>query len=41
MLVQVFQYHNDQMQTLVGIEYAPATVTRFKMNLEHTKAFLQ
>lgn len=41
MLVEIFQYHNDQMKSLVGTEYAPATLTRFKTTLEHTKAFLQ
>lgn len=41
MLVEVFLYHNDQMKSLVGTEYAPATLTRFKTTLEHTQSFLQ
>ena len=27
MLIPIFQNHNDQMQTLVGQEYAPGTVS--------------
>jgi hypothetical protein len=30
MLMEVFKKHNDQMAELVGLEYAPGTLERFK-----------
>ena len=41
MLVPIFQDHNDKMKTLVGNEYAPGTLERYKTSLRHTIAFLQ
>jgi site-specific recombinase XerD len=41
MLVPIFQDHNDKMKTLVGNEYAPGTLERYKTSLRHTVAFLQ
>ena len=41
MLVPIFQDHNDKMRTLVGNEYAPGTLERYKTSLRHTIAFLQ
>ena len=41
MLVPIFQDHNDKMRTLVGNEYAPGTLERYKTSLRHTVAFLQ
>lgn len=41
MLIPIFQDHNDKMRTLVGNEYAPGTLERYKTSLRHTVAFLQ
>jgi site-specific recombinase XerD len=41
MLVPIFEDHNDKMKTLVGNEYAPGTLERYKTSLRHTIAFLQ
>ncbi len=40
-LVAIFIEHNMQVATLVGQEYAPATLTRYKTTLKHTIAFLE
>jgi site-specific recombinase XerD len=43
MLLEVFQQHNDQMAALTkaGKDFAPATLTRYKTTLDHTRAFLR
>jgi len=40
-LVPIFQDHNDKVETLVGNEYAPGTLERYKTSLKHTIEFLQ
>jgi site-specific recombinase XerD len=40
MLLEVFQQHNDQMQALVGNDYAYATLQRFRTCLDHTRSFI-
>jgi site-specific recombinase XerD len=40
MLIVIFHHHNDQMAALVGREYAPGTLVRFKTALKHTRDFL-
>lgn len=40
MLMEVFHYHNEQVKSLVGKEYAPATLTRFQTTLKHTRSFM-
>lgn len=35
-ILEVFQYHNEQMAALVGKELAPLTLSRYKTALEHT-----
>ncbi|MDI3318398.1 site-specific integrase [Pinibacter soli] len=40
-IVEVFQHHNEQMESLVGQEYAKGTLQLFQRTLSHTKAFLQ
>lgn len=40
-LLEVFQRHNDQMGQLVGKDYAPATLTKYKTTLEYTRDFIQ
>lgn len=41
MLVPIFQDHNDKIKELVGKEYAPGTLERYKTSLSHTIEFLQ
>jgi site-specific recombinase XerD len=41
MLIPIFEEHNRKMEELVGIEYAPGTLERYKTSLSHTKDFLQ
>lgn len=41
MLLEVFQMHNDQVGKLVGKDYAPGTLTRYKTSLQHTRDFIQ
>ncbi len=44
MVLEVFQHHNqhhnDQLKQLVGKEYAPGTLTRYRTSLEHTRSFI-
>jgi site-specific recombinase XerD len=40
MLLPIFVEHNRKMEELVGIEYAPGTLERYKTSLSHTKDFL-
>lgn len=41
MILEVFQKHNEQMEKLVGVDYAPGTLERYVTSLAHTKAFIQ
>ncbi len=41
MLVPIFQDHNNKIKELVGKEYAPGTLERYRTSLSHTKEFLQ
>lgn len=40
-LVGIFSDHNKQVETLVGSEYAPGTLERYKTSLKHTVDFIQ
>lgn len=40
-LLEIFRYHNDQVKTLVGIEYSSGTLTKFETVLKHTRGFLK
>jgi len=40
-LLEIFQYHNEQVKSLVGIEYSKGTLTKFTTVLNHTRAFLR
>ncbi|HEY4936649.1 MAG TPA: phage integrase SAM-like domain-containing protein, partial [Puia sp.] len=40
-LLEIFQHHNNQVQALIGIEYAEGTMTKFKTVLNHTREFLK
>ncbi len=41
MLILIFQDHNNKIKELVGKEYAPGTLERYKTSLSHTIEFLQ
>ena len=41
MLVPIFQDHNNRIKELVGKEYAPDTLERYKTSLSHTVEFLR
>ncbi|MEO7049457.1 MAG: site-specific integrase [Ferruginibacter sp.] len=41
MVLEIFQYHNDQMAALVNQEYAPGTLDRYKTSYKHTQSFLK
>ncbi len=40
-LIEVFEYHNQQMKELEGTEYAVTTIKRYNTTLTHIKAFLK
>ena len=41
LLLEIFQYHNDQAKALIGKEFSKGTLTKFKTVFNHTRAFLQ
>lgn len=41
MLIPVFQDHNSKMKELLGKKYAPGTLQRFEVTLNHIQNFLQ
>jgi hypothetical protein len=41
MLIPIFEDHNNRIKELVGKEYAPGTLERYKTSLKHTKEFLE
>ncbi len=40
MLLEIFQNHNDQMELIIGKEYALSTVKKYKTAYKHVKNFL-
>jgi site-specific recombinase XerD len=40
-LIPIFQDHNNKIKELVGKEYAPGTLERYKTSLKHTIDFLE
>ncbi|WAC11444.1 site-specific integrase [Dyadobacter pollutisoli] len=40
-ILEVFEHHNKQMEALVGKEFAPLTLKRYKTAREHTQSFIQ
>ena len=40
-VVELFQYHNKQIESQVGKDYAPATYKKFTYTLNHLQAFMQ
>ena len=41
MLIPIFQDHNNRIKELLGKEYAPGTLERYKTSLSHTIEFLE
>jgi integrase len=41
MLLEVFDYHNNQMRELVDIDFAPGTMERYETAKSHTKDFIK
>ena len=41
MLVAIFQDHNNRIEALLGDEFAPGTLDRYKTSLKHTIGFMQ
>jgi len=41
MIMEVFAQHNEQMEALIGTEFAPATLIRYKTSLTHTRSFIK
>jgi site-specific recombinase XerD len=39
-ILEVFKTHNDQMEELVGKDFADGTLERYKTSFDHTKAFI-
>ena len=40
-ILEVFAHHNEQMEALVGQEFAPLTLKRYKTAKEHTASFIK
>jgi site-specific recombinase XerD len=40
MILVIFQLHNEQMKSLVGKDFSPATLERYKTSLQHTQSFI-
>lgn len=41
MILEVFKKHNQQMELLVGQDFAPGTLERYRTSLDHTRSFIQ
>ncbi|MDR7131678.1 site-specific recombinase XerD [Algoriphagus sp. 4150] len=41
MILEIFREHNEQVAALLGKEFAPGTLQRYKTSLEHTRAFIK
>lgn len=41
MLIPIFKDHNNKVEALVGQEFAPGTLERYKTSLKHTEEFIQ
>src|SRR5688572_8860349 len=41
LVLEIFQRHNEQMEALVGREFAPGTLERYRTSLAHTRSFMQ
>jgi len=41
MILEAFKYHNEQMKALIGTDFAPSTLTRYKTAHDHTESFIK
>jgi site-specific recombinase XerD len=41
MIMKIFQQHNDEVKNLVGKDFAPGTLERYKTSYDHTKSFME
>ena len=41
MILEVFQQHNEEVAILVGKDYSPTTLKRYKTSLGHTRKFIE
>lgn len=41
MIMEIFKSHNDQMKTLIGIDYTAGTMQRFQTSFDHTRNFIK
>lgn len=41
MILEVFNYHNEQIAALVNSEYSPSTLKRYKTSMGHTRSFIK
>lgn len=41
MIMVIFQQHNEQVKSLVGKDFSPATLERYKTSFNHTKSFME
>ena len=40
MILEIFQEHNDNLESLVGKDFAEGTLLRYKTSLDHTRSFI-
>ncbi|WP_205635892.1 phage integrase SAM-like domain and Arm DNA-binding domain-containing protein, partial [Algoriphagus antarcticus] len=41
MILEIFHEHNKNVEALVGKEFAPGTLLRYKTSLDHTRSFIK
>jgi site-specific recombinase XerD len=41
MLLEIFEYHNKQVEELIGQQYSRATFKRYETSLDHTRNFIK
>jgi integrase len=41
MILEVFKEHNEEVALLLGKDFAPGTLQRYKTSLDHTRTFIQ
>ena len=41
MLMNIFQQHNDDVKSLIGKDFSPGTLERYKTSFEHTRSFIE
>lgn len=41
MLLEVFKQHNEEVALLIGKDFSPATLMRYKTSLDHTRNFIE